>query len=62
MDFLGVSETLALGRQLGLPMPEQIRIFAIEVKDPYTVGENLTSPTQEAFPGIVQRVAQALNE
>jgi hydrogenase maturation protease len=30
--FVGVVETLALGRTLGLTMPRDVRIFAIEVK------------------------------
>ncbi len=58
--FLGVSETLALGRQLGLPMPEQVKILAIEVEDPFTVGTTLTPALQEALPGIVGRVRTAL--
>ena len=60
--FLGVGETLALGRQLGLPMPQEVRVFAIEVHDPYTLGEHMTSHLEEALPAIVERVAQALNE
>ena len=58
--FVGVSETLALGQKLGLAMPEQVRIFAIEVKDPFTVGTALTPSLQSALPGIVQRIALAL--
>jgi len=58
--FVGVGETLALGRQLGLPMPEQVKIFAIEVEDPFTLGTALTPALQSALPGIVQRIADAL--
>jgi hydrogenase maturation protease len=58
--FVGVSETLALGRQLGLAMPEQVRIFAIEVEDPFTLGTALTPTLQSALPGIVQRIADSL--
>jgi hydrogenase maturation protease len=58
--FVGVSETLALGRQLGLAMPEQVTIFAIEVEDPFTLGTALTPALQSALPGIVQRIADAL--
>jgi hydrogenase maturation protease len=58
--FVGVSETLALGRQLGLAMPEQVRIFAIEVEDPFTLGTTLTPALQSALPGIVRRIAVAL--
>jgi hydrogenase maturation protease len=58
--FVGVSETLALGRQLSLAMPEQVRIFAIEVEDPFTLGTAMTPALQSALPGIVQRIAVAL--
>jgi hydrogenase maturation protease len=58
--FLGVSETLALGRQLGLAMPEQVSIFAIEVADPFTLGTALTPALQAALPGIVARVRAAV--
>jgi hydrogenase maturation protease len=58
--FVGVSETLALGRQLGLAMPEQVRIFAIEVEDPFTLSTDMTPALQSALPGIVERIAAAL--
>ena len=58
--FVGVGETLALGRQLGLAMPEQVTIFAIEVEDPFTLGTAMTPVLQSALPGIVQRIAVAL--
>jgi hydrogenase maturation protease len=58
--FVGVSETLALGRQLGLAMPEQVKIFAIEVEDPFTLGTDMTPALQSALPGIIERIAAAL--
>ena len=58
--FVGVGETLALGRQLGLAMPEQVKIFAIEVEDPFTLGTDLTPALQSALPGIVERIAAAV--
>jgi hydrogenase maturation protease len=58
--FVGVSETLALGRQLGLAMPEQVTIFAIEVEDPFTLGTAMTPALQAALPGIVARIAAVL--
>ena len=60
--FVGVSDTLALGRQLGLAMPEQVRIFAIEVEDPFTLGMAMTPALQSALPGIVQRLAVAVQK
>jgi Ni,Fe-hydrogenase maturation factor len=58
--FLGVSETLALGRKLGLSMPEEVRIFAIEVEDPFTLGTDLSPALQAALPGIVERISSSL--
>lgn len=58
--FLGVGETLALGRSLGLPMPEQVKIFAIEVVDPFTLGTRMTPTLQAALPRVVERVAAAV--
>ena len=58
--FVGVSETLALGKQLGLAMPEQVRIFAIEVEDPFTLGTALTPALQAALPATVARILTAL--
>jgi hydrogenase maturation protease len=58
--FVGVSETLALGRQLGLAMPELVTIFAIEVEDPFTLGTAMTPALQAALPGIVARIAAVL--
>jgi hydrogenase maturation protease len=59
--FLGVGETLALGRQLNMPMPAQVRIFAVEVEDPFTLGTQLTPALQTALPGIVGRIAAAVS-
>jgi hydrogenase maturation protease len=58
--FVGVGETLALGRQLGLVMPERVKIFAIEVEDPFTLGTDMTPALQLALPGIVERIAAAV--
>lgn len=60
--FLGVGETLALGRQLGLPMPETVRIFAVETQDPFTLGTRMTPALEAALPGIVERIGRAARE
>jgi hydrogenase maturation protease len=59
--FLGVGETLALGRLLELPMPAKVTVFAIEVEDPFTLGTQLTPTLQAALPGIVERIATVLS-
>ena len=60
--FLGVGETLALGRQLGLAMPQEVRILAVEVEDPFTLGTEMTPVLQQALPAVLMRTRQALRE
>lgn len=54
--FLGVGDTLALGRQLGLPMPERVRILAVEVHDPFTLATEMTPAVRTALPLVVRRI------
>lgn len=54
--FLGVGETLELGRLLGLAMPERVRILAIEVADPFTLGTDLTPAVAAAVGPATERV------
>ena len=58
--FLGVGEILALGRELGLAMPLRVKIFAIEVEDPFTLGTQLSPGVKAALPGTVVRVLAAV--
>jgi len=58
--FVGLGETLALGRQLGLAMPEQVKVFAVEVSDPFTLSTQMTPALQAALPGITERIAAAV--
>lgn len=60
--FLGVGETIALGTMLGLPMPHHVRIFAIEVKDPFTLGTQMTPAVEQAVAAAAERVAARARE
>jgi hydrogenase maturation protease len=55
--MLGVGETLALGRMMGLAMPEQVRVFAIEVADPFTLGMEMTPAVEGVVADAAARVA-----
>lgn len=57
--MLGVGETLALGRMLGLDMPDQVRAFAVEVADPFSLGTELTPAVHAALPFAAAKVAVA---
>ena len=54
--FVGVGEALALGRTLGMAIPERVRIIAVEVEDRFTMGTRLTPALEAALPGVVERV------
>ncbi|MCX7022243.1 MAG: hydrogenase maturation protease [bacterium] len=56
----GVFEGLELGRRLGLDMPEEIRIYAVEAPDPFTFGEGLSPALAAALPEIVTGIFREL--
>jgi hydrogenase maturation protease len=58
--FLGIGETLALGRKLSLLVPDTVEIFAIEVEDPFTVSTELSPELEPQFPRIVEQIAASL--
>lgn len=57
--FLGVGEMVALGRRLGLRVPRRVKIFAIEVKDPFTVAVRMTPPLRRVLRSVARRVLAA---
>ena len=54
--FVGIAETLAVGRMLGLTMPRTTHIFAIEVRDPYTLRLSLTPEVEQAVDVAADRI------
>jgi len=53
---------LELGNKLGIAMPKQIVIYAIEVTDTSTFGEKFTPQVKKAIPKCVESVIKELNE
>jgi hydrogenase maturation protease len=58
--FLGVGETLELGRRLGLAMPATIRVIAVETEDPFTLSTELSPSLRAALPLVVEHVRKAI--
>ncbi len=58
--LVGVGEMIALGTQLELPVPERVKIFAIEVEDPFTISTQLTPALKTALPEIAARIHKAI--
>jgi hydrogenase maturation protease len=59
---LGIEETCALGRSLGMPMPTQVRIVAIEVKDPFTMGTDMTPAVERAIEDAADAAVECARE
>jgi hydrogenase maturation protease len=52
---------LELGKILGLAMPQEITIFAVEAKDITSFSEKCTPEVEQAIPEVVKMVLQELN-
>jgi Ni,Fe-hydrogenase maturation factor len=51
---------LELARRLSLPLPQELLIYVIAVKDPYTFGEQFTPEVERALPDAANRIAAEL--
>jgi len=58
--YVGLPMSLQIGKRLGFPLPEEIRILAMEVEDPYTLEEGLTEKVSLSFPDYVKRAEEIL--
>jgi hydrogenase maturation protease len=58
--FLGLSEVLAVGRQLRLDLPEEISVIAVEASDCATIGGVMHPDVRSAVNTVVNLVGQFL--
>jgi hydrogenase maturation protease len=58
--YSGLPELLDTAAQLGLDFPSEIKIFAMEVADPYTIGGGLTKQVEEALDSLVEKIRTQL--
>lgn len=59
---LGLFGALELGRKLGMDMPREVVIFAIEAKDMTTFSEECTPEVKKAIPKAVERVLREVGQ
>ncbi len=57
---VGLFEALAVARKLGLPVPQEVTILAVEAADCTTVGGALHPAVQAAMPVVVGQVEEHL--
>jgi hydrogenase maturation protease len=60
--FAGLPEMLELARQLEMRFPERLRIVAVEVRDPFTIGGAMTPEVRQALPEICEYVSRLVGE
>ena len=60
--YVGLPEMLAIAEQLGVEFPKTVRVFAVEVVDPYTIGGKMTAEVRRAVEEVCQRVLEAVEE
>ncbi|MFZ5752662.1 MAG: hydrogenase maturation protease [Bacillota bacterium] len=53
---------LELGKTLGLSLPKEIVIYAIEAQDTLTFAEKLSPPVEEAVPRVVKAILEELKQ
>jgi hydrogenase maturation protease len=53
---------LELGKMTGLPLPEEVGIWAVEAQDVETFSESLTEEVETAVPAVVSQVLRQLKE
>lgn len=58
---VSLANALQIGRRVGLVMPDEIVIFAIEVADTDTFCEDCTPAVRQAIPLCVEMILQELN-
>ena len=56
---IGLVEGLELARRLGMKIPTYLRVYAVEVADPYTFGTEMTEQVKAAVPRIAERIVSA---
>lgn len=55
---INLATALELGKRLGMPIPGEIGIYAIEVEDNQTFCETCSPMVEEAIPRIVEEIAR----
>ncbi|MFH1329494.1 MAG: hydrogenase maturation protease [Actinomycetota bacterium] len=58
--YIGLFEALELARGLGLDVPAEVVIVAVEAGDHFTVGGEMTAPVGAAVPVVVEQVLALL--
>jgi len=60
--FVSLPESLQLAETLGIPFPDEIRILAMEINDPFELHEGLSPAIQSALPLLIDRARTVVHQ
>ena len=58
--YVSIPQAIEIGRRLGLHVPSEIQVVAVEARNMSTLGEGLSPEMQERLPAIVRKVKSVL--
>jgi hydrogenase maturation protease len=58
--YAGLPEIIALASSYEMVFPREVKILALEVLDPLTIGGALSKPVEAALPRLVDRVVETI--
>ncbi|MFO7980598.1 MAG: hydrogenase maturation protease [Candidatus Aminicenantes bacterium] len=60
--YVSIPQSIEIGKKLGLKVPDKTKIIAIEAKNMYNLGENLTEEMKKKIPVILKKLKSILRE
>lgn len=60
--YVGLPEVVTIGGRLELPMPEKVRILAVEIPKYLEIGGCLSEPVASALADVIRRVRKQLSD
>jgi len=58
--YVSIPQTITMGRELGLKVPDRIQVIGVEAKNLYRLGEGLTEGMRRAIPDILHSLKRVL--
>ncbi|MFW6140281.1 MAG: hydrogenase maturation protease [Acidobacteriota bacterium] len=60
--YVSIPQSIEIGKKLGLKVPAKIKIIAIEARNMYNLGENLSEEMKKKIPAILKKLKSVLKE
>ena len=60
--YIGLPMAMEIGRRMGLPLPDELVILAMEVEDPFYIAEGFTCAVALALPEYIRQAAAIVED